>query len=86
MGCRAVAPGGPWGSGSFDVEAPSDLFKFGFSAEDQHEPEISGDFKIVGLNDIHDVVAEGLLALGGGHGWWWVVEALASDALTLGHP
>jgi hypothetical protein len=31
-------------------------------------------------------VAEGLLALGGGHGWWWVVEALASDALTLGHP
>jgi hypothetical protein len=28
-------------------------------------------------------VAEGLLALGGGHGWWWVVEGLPSDVLTV---
>ncbi len=68
-GLGNASPLTPWRSGDSNVEAPSDLFKFGFSAEDQHEPEFSGDFKIVGPDDVHDVVAEGLLALGGGHGW-----------------
>lgn len=55
-------------SGGFDVEFPSDLFEFRFGAEDQHETEISSDFEAVGFHYVHNVVAEGLLALVGvGH-------------------
>ena len=51
------------------MEFPSDFLEFGFSAEDQHEPEVSSDLEAIGLDDVHDVVAEGLLALiGVGHG------------------
>ncbi len=71
-GLENASPLTPWRSGDSGVEAPSDLFKFGLSTEDQHKPEISGDFKIVGPDNGHDLMAEGLLALGGGH-WWWLV-------------
>ncbi len=55
-------------SGGFDVEFLGDLFQFGLGAEDQHEPEVSSDFDAIGFHYVHDVVAEGLLALVGvGH-------------------
>jgi len=55
-------------SGGFNVEFFGDLFQFGLSAEDQHEPEVSSYFEAIGFHYVHDVVAEGLLALVGvGH-------------------
>ena len=45
------------------MEFLGDFFQFGFGAEDQREPEVSGYFKAVGFDYVHDFVAEGLLAL-----------------------
>lgn len=50
------------------MEFVSDLFQLGFSAENQHEPEVTSDLKTVSFDDHHDVVAEILFALVGvGH-------------------
>jgi hypothetical protein len=63
----AVVSGGLGGLGGFKVKLFGDSLEFGFSAEDQHEPKVSGHFDSVSLNDSHDFVAKGLFALVGFH-------------------
>ncbi len=101
MGCRAVAPGGPWGSdrnsdhelaAGLAVDHGMEVFALATGASAESFPDAA-------VKSLVDQVAaqvgqlvgvfgelEGAAVDGGGHGWWWVVEALASDELILVHP